>query len=361
MNKKNLLFPSLAIGAVLGLARKAFAKTGLAKPVTHGPAYDAIDACIEGQMRRLKVPGVSLAIIEGDQIVRLRGFGYGDGRSRSGGEVPTPQTSFSIGSPTKSFTALAVMQLVEAGRVELDAPVQRYLPWFRVADPQASAQMTVRHLLNQTSGLPESSAERALADFDDRPDATERQARGLASVKLTHPVGSACEYCDMNYNLLGLIIEAASGKSYADYIKEYIFAPLDMNLTGHSQTGRPGDGPPIPVRHSLPHARFADSPRFASVGPARLYCGGHSPLPDRPHERGALWRGPDFLSRWHQRTAPGSSRIPQNGCLGGQIWHGLVRRLSLLWCVLRTGLVLRALRNGQVSKYSTLPREDAIP
>ena len=110
----------------------------------------AIDAYVEEQMHRLNIPGVSLAIVEGDQIVHLRGFG----QARPGGEAPTPQTPFFIGSLTKSFTALAVMQLVEAGKIELDAPVQRYLPWFRVADPQASAQMTVRHLLNQTSGLP---------------------------------------------------------------------------------------------------------------------------------------------------------------------------------------------------------------
>ena len=112
--------------------------------------YDAIDAYITGQMRRLSMPGVALAIVEGDKIVHLRGFG----RARPGGETPAPYTPFFIGSLTKSFTALAVMQLVEAGKVELDAPVQRYLPWFRVADPQTSVQMTLRHLLNQTSGLP---------------------------------------------------------------------------------------------------------------------------------------------------------------------------------------------------------------
>ena len=123
-------------------------------------------------MRRLNIPGVSLAIVEGDQIVHLRGFG----QARPGGESPSPETPFFIGSLTKSFTALAVMQLVEAGKVELDAPVQRYLPWFRVADPQASAQMTVRHLLNQTSGLPLLPSWQLLANFDDRPDATERQA-----------------------------------------------------------------------------------------------------------------------------------------------------------------------------------------
>ena len=74
--------------------------------------------------------------------------------ARPGGHAPLPQTPFVLGSTTKSFTALAVMQLVKAGKIELDAPVQCYLPWFRVADPLASAQMTVRHLLNQTSGLP---------------------------------------------------------------------------------------------------------------------------------------------------------------------------------------------------------------
>src|SRR5512147_865422 len=116
-------------------------------------SYEAIDHYIEQQMQHLHIPGAALAIVEGDQIVHLRGFGL----ACPNGAAPTPQTPFFIGSLTKSFTALAVMQLVEAGKVELDAPVQRYLPWFRVADLQASSQMTVRHLLNQTSGLPMSA------------------------------------------------------------------------------------------------------------------------------------------------------------------------------------------------------------
>ena len=147
-------FPSIAglrrAGVHLSAIRSGIRKPASVKPISNSASYDAIDAYVEGQMRRLNIPGVSLAIVEGDKIVHLRGFG----RARPGGEAPTPQTPFFIGSLTKSFTALAVMQLVEAGKIELDAPVQRYLPWFRVADPQASAQMTVRHLLNQTSGLP---------------------------------------------------------------------------------------------------------------------------------------------------------------------------------------------------------------
>ena len=196
-------------------------------------------------MERLNIPGAALAIVEDDEIAHLRGFG----RARPGGEAPTPQTPFIIGSLTKSFTALAVMQLVEDGKVELDAPVQRYLPWFRVADPRASAQITVRHLLNQTSGLPQLSGLRPLADFDDSPDASERQARALSTLELTRPVGSAWEYCNMNYNLLGLIIEAASGESYEAYVQNHIFAPLEMTHSYTSQAEAKQNGMAVGHRY----------------------------------------------------------------------------------------------------------------
>lgn len=231
MSFEKFLFPLLCVGAVLALIFRVFARRASATPVTNSDTYGEIDAYIQEQMHRLNIPGVSLAIVEGDKIVHLRGFG----RARPGGEVPTPQTPFFIGSLTKSFTALAVMQLVEAGMIDLDAPVQRYLPWFRVADPEASAQITVRHLLNQTSGLPMSLGLADLADLDSRLDATERQVRSLSTLKLTRSVGSKFEYSNTNYNVLGLIVEAARGESYADYIQRHIFEPLDMR---HSYTSK---------------------------------------------------------------------------------------------------------------------------
>jgi len=249
MNIKKLLFPLLLVGSMLALILRVFAKPASAKPVSKGDSYDAIDDYVEGQMRRLNIPGVSLAIVEGDQIVHLRGFG----RARPDGEAPTPQTPFFIGSTVKSFTALAVMQLVEAGKVELDAPVQRYLPWFRVADPQASAQMTVRHLLNQTSGLPVLSGLLALADVNDSPDATESQVRALSTLKITRPVGSKWEYSNLNYNVLGLIVEAASGEIYADYIQNHIFNPLGMSHSYTSKAAAKQNGLAIGHRHWFGH------------------------------------------------------------------------------------------------------------
>ncbi|HEX2915697.1 MAG TPA: serine hydrolase domain-containing protein [Chloroflexia bacterium] len=189
--------------------------------------YREIESYIERQIARLRIPGVALAIVENDRLVYLRGFG----RERPGGEAPTSRTPFFIGSLTKSITALAVMQLVEAGKLELDASVQRYLPWFRVVDAEASARITVRHLLNQTSGLPTSAGEIALANFDNSPGASERQARALTTLVLKRPVGAECEYSNTNYSLLGLIIEAVCGESYEEYLQKQIFDPLEMRHT----------------------------------------------------------------------------------------------------------------------------------
>jgi CubicO group peptidase (beta-lactamase class C family) len=248
----------MAAGGVLALAFALFAgrpgrRNGASDGTTsRGGAFEEIDAHIERQMERLNIPGAALAIVEGDEIAHLRGFG----RARPGGEEPTPQTPFVIGSLTKSFTALAVMQLVEAGKVQLDAPVRRYLPWFRVADPLASPRITVRHLLNQTSGLPQLSGLRPMTDFDDSPGATERQARALSTLKLARPVGSAWEYCNMNYNLQGLIIEAASGESYEAYVQNRIFSTLQMTHTYTSQAEAKRNGVAVGHRYwfSIPFA-----------------------------------------------------------------------------------------------------------
>jgi CubicO group peptidase (beta-lactamase class C family) len=245
MNIKKILFPALLVGTGMAVIRSLYAKTSLAKPVYRSASYAAIDAYVQQQMQRLHIPGVSLAIVEGDGIVHLRGFG----KARPGGDAPTPQTPFFIGSLTKSITALAVMQLAEAGKVELDAPVQRYLPWFRVADPVASARMTVRHLLNQTSGFSSSSGEVIMADFDDRPGATERQVRALSTLKLIHPVGEKVEYSNLNYNILGLIIEVTSGELYTDTIQNHIFTPLQMSHSYTSKAAAQQNGMAVGHRH----------------------------------------------------------------------------------------------------------------
>src|SRR5689334_6051963 len=142
------LFALLSLSA-LGLARFA-TPAAAAASIPQAADFQRIDAYVSAQRDAMHIPGVALGIVQGDQVVHLQGFGV----ARPDGQPMTPQTPLILGSTSKSFTALAIMQLVEAGQIRLDAPVQRYLPWFAVGTPAASATITVRQLLNHVSGIP---------------------------------------------------------------------------------------------------------------------------------------------------------------------------------------------------------------
>jgi CubicO group peptidase (beta-lactamase class C family) len=186
---------------------------------------DRIDAYIHARMEAASIPGLALGVIDGDQVVYLKGYGI----AGPDGRAVTAQTPFILGSTSKSFTALAIMQLVEAGKIDLDAPVTKYLSWFRTGDAAASAQITVRNLLHQNSGLPTYEGRQGIADNDQSSMALENGIRALASVQLSQPAGQGYEYANENYDILGLIVQTVSGKSYEDYVRSAIFAPLQMS------------------------------------------------------------------------------------------------------------------------------------
>jgi CubicO group peptidase (beta-lactamase class C family) len=223
------------------------------------PDFAAIDKFIEAEMEAQRIPGLALGIVQGDQIVHLKGFGVAD----PSGRAVTPQTPFIIGSLSKSFTALAIMQLVEAGQIELDAPVQHYLPWFRVADEAASAQITVRHLLNQTGGLSNKTGRSFQGSGDTSDGALEGAVRQLSTAQLSQPVGASHQYSTVNYSVLGLIVQTVTGQSYESYIQETIFDPLEMGHSFTSQTAAQPQGLAsgyhywfgLPVSVDLPYNR----------------------------------------------------------------------------------------------------------
>ncbi len=196
--------------------------SSLAQPVD----IAAIETFIQEQMARHAVPGVAIAITQGEQVIYSGAFGIADSR-----RPLTPDTPMYIGSTAKSFTALAIMQLVEAGKLDLAAPVQRYIPWFSLADPEAAAQITVQHLLGHSSGLSDLQYVEVGHLADDA--SIEDGVRDLQRARPVAPVGSSFRYFNPGYATLGLIIERVSGQSYTDYIEEHIFAPLTMQ---HSYT-----------------------------------------------------------------------------------------------------------------------------
>lgn len=167
--------------------------------------------------------GVALAIVEGSEIVYARGFGTTS--IEDGGTPVTPNTLFAIGSISKTLTATMVMRLVEQGKLDLDRPVVDYLPGFQFSDPTLGAQVTLRHVLSHTTGLPAAGK-----DFGPRdPDALRRFVYAdLARYRFFAPPGRLYFYSNTVIVLAGHIAEAVTGQYYEDLMAELVFAPLGM-------------------------------------------------------------------------------------------------------------------------------------
>ncbi|HKN44931.1 MAG TPA: serine hydrolase domain-containing protein, partial [Propionibacteriaceae bacterium] len=216
---------AVVLGAlVLGgayLVSRPGSDTPAANGAGAGSSYAEIESFVQDEMAAQRVPGLALGIVNDGRIAYIRGFGKAD----DSGRAVTPQTPFIIGSVAKSFTALAIMQLVEANKIDLDAPVQRYLPWFGVADEKASAEITVRNLLNHTSGISTKTGRSYQGNGDTSDTALEQAVRKLKSAGLTAPVGSKHQYSTINYSVLGLIVQTVAGQSYESYVQAKILDP----------------------------------------------------------------------------------------------------------------------------------------
>jgi CubicO group peptidase (beta-lactamase class C family) len=257
MKPSRLLAIRFLVAVACGIASLALGSTSAAADEDSDLA--AIDRYVRSEMDAQRIPGLAFGIVQGDRIVHVQGFGQAD----SSGRQVTPETPFLIGSVTKSFTALAIMQLSEAGQVQLDAPVQRYLPWWRVADPDASTKVTVRHLLYQVSGLSKATGNAYATSGDTHDSALEDRVRALRDAELTQPVGTTWQYSNANYWTLGMIVQAVSGQSYETYIQQHIFDPLQMRNSYTSSTQAVERGLPtghrywygFPVASNLPFDR----------------------------------------------------------------------------------------------------------
>jgi CubicO group peptidase (beta-lactamase class C family) len=184
--------------------------------------FDGIDTYVRQKMKEIGIPGMAVAIVRDGHIVHLKGYGESDP-----GVSITPQTPFSLASVSKSFTAMAVMQLVEAGKVELDKPVRTYLTWFRLAD-DAAERITVRQLLNHTSGLSTYSGRKSFFARDLGQEAVEREVRDLSGERLTAAPGEKFQYSNSNFAIASALVSAVSGLPFEQYLRERIFVPLKM-------------------------------------------------------------------------------------------------------------------------------------
>ncbi|HYG84435.1 MAG TPA: serine hydrolase domain-containing protein [Verrucomicrobiae bacterium] len=187
-------------------------------PVAKAQDTSILTDYVHNQFSTSGVRTGAVVITRDDNITEL--ITVGDGVSGS--------TAFGLGSISKSFTALAIMQLYDKGLISLEAPVQTYVPEFRLADTTATSKITVRQLLNQTSGLPTQAGYLGLYN---RSISLAGSLKTLNEVELVSEPGKEFNYSNSNYTILGLIIERVAGVSYGDYMQEHIFAPLAMSHT----------------------------------------------------------------------------------------------------------------------------------
>ncbi len=140
----------------------------------------------------------------------------------------TADSLFQIGSITKLFTATLVMQLVDEGLLDLDEPVVKHLPGFRVADEEVSRTVTVRHLLAHTSGIDGD----LFLDTGRGDDNLERYVAAMADLTSVHPLGATMSYCNAGYVLLGRLVEVLRGQTFDAVLRERLLAPLGLDTAG---------------------------------------------------------------------------------------------------------------------------------
>lgn len=181
-----------------------------------------VDSYVQGEMAKLHIPGAGVAVLRAGRIELMKGYGVANVERN----LPvTPDTAFQIASTTKPFTAMAVMMLVEDGNVSLDEKAGTYLPWL----PPPYGNVTVRHLLTHTSGVNRDVRTANVDNFT-----LDEFKRRFAAAPASFKPGERWEYSNNGYILLGMIIEAASGKSYGDFLRQRIFKPLGMKNTTYN-------------------------------------------------------------------------------------------------------------------------------
>ena len=188
-------------------------------------------AWIEGQIVERGLPGLAVGFVSDQELVWAKGFGVADMSAKT---PMTPQTRFRMASHSKLFSATAIMQLREEGKLRLDDPVTEHLPWFAVRQAEADdPPITIDELLTHSSGLPrEAGSHWTTFNFP-----TSEELRGLmAGRQAPYPPETRWKYSNLAYAVAGLVIVQVSGLKWAEYLPRHVFAPLAGGGTTSSRS-----------------------------------------------------------------------------------------------------------------------------
>jgi CubicO group peptidase (beta-lactamase class C family) len=196
--------------------------TGSAQAL-QGKTFGKIDSFVQSLVDTANIPGIAMAITLDDRIVHMRAFGVA---SKATGMRLETFHNFHIASISKTFTATAVMQLAERGKIDIDQPLTSYLSYFRMKDPRYRS-VTIKQLLNHTSGMPDVDDyewEKRVSDAG----AAERYARTLKDSVLISEPGKEFHYSNVAFDIMADIVAKVSGQTFEDYVKQHMLLPLEM-------------------------------------------------------------------------------------------------------------------------------------
>lgn len=212
--------------SIVAAATFALPLIGAGQGSDRGRLVATLDSIAQSAVTSGWVVGLSVAVVRGPDTLLQKGYGLADVEF----EVPTPLDAYyELGSVTKQFTAAAVLQLRDAGRLDLDADFTTYLPAF----PTQGRRVSVRQLLNHTSGITGITEIPDFVDLSRRALPRDSAVALIARQPFLFEPGTAQIYNNSAYILLGLIIEKQSGRSYQEYIEQHIFTPLGMTRSGY--------------------------------------------------------------------------------------------------------------------------------
>src|SRR5215207_6968949 len=187
------------------------------------PKFKKIAQKIISEMKRLQVPGVAIGIWH-----KRKEYSAGFGVTSVEHPLPvTADTLFQTGSISKTFTGTVMMMLVERGKVDLDAPVRKYLQEFKVHDKDVTERVTVRHLLTHMGGW----VGDYFNDFGNGDDALDKMVKDTAKLPQIQPLGTIWSYNNTGFNVASRIIEVVTGKPYEQALQEMLLDPLGLDIT----------------------------------------------------------------------------------------------------------------------------------
>lgn len=194
--------------------------------IDRGYVAKLTDWVVTQKMQQFDVTGMSIAVIHDQDVIYANGYGF---RDREAQLLADEHTLYRVGSITKLFTAIAIMRLVDEGKVRLDSPVSLYLPSFSIQSRfEESAPITIRQMLTHHSGLPSDYLQGACST----PQVDYHHLlESLESEFVAYPSGKVFSYSNVAYSVLGLVIESVTGQKYEDYISQNFLVPLDMKST----------------------------------------------------------------------------------------------------------------------------------